>query len=298
MPPTHRSATVNKSLFTLARPACLLSISMAKSNGARVLAPALVLKAGAVLPVRFFTKTRLSSRIGGEPGARRFQERQRRTSWKQEADGLVGTWGTLVLVEVDKSRTDLVIGVPYEIWGLNPETGKLRWFCNATEDESYCSSVVAGGDVVYAIDGRSGGSYAVKAGGKDDVSKSHLVWSGSGRNGIGSPVVADGKIYFISRKVINCVDCATGKEIFQARLDSKAGGEQAQPPAGGPGGGAADLVVALEVAVDAVVVAVEWADKIIHRPLSAMASCTTSLATARSSSSSSVRSSLNCPPIV
>lgn len=156
--------------------------------------------------------------------------------WKQEADGLVGTWGTPVLVEVDKSRTDLVIGVPYEIWGLNPDTGKLRWFCNATEDESFCSSVVASGDVVYAVEGRGGGSYAVKAGGKDDVSKSHLVWSGSGRNRIGTPVIADGKIYFISAKVINCVDSATGKEIFQARLNSKAGGGQAQPPARGPGG--------------------------------------------------------------
>lgn len=35
--------------------------------------------------------------------------------WKQEADGLIGTWGTPVLVEVDNSRTDLVIGVPREI---------------------------------------------------------------------------------------------------------------------------------------------------------------------------------------
>lgn len=155
--------------------------------------------------------------------------------WKQEADGLVGTWGTPILVEVDKTRTDLVIGVPYEIWGMNPDTGKLRWFCNASEDDSYCSSVVASGDVVYAVEGRSGGSFAVKAGGKDDVSKSHLVWSGSGRNRIGTPVVSDGKIYFISGKVINCVDTVTGTEIFQARLNSKS--SAAQPPAGGAGPG-------------------------------------------------------------
>ncbi len=158
-----------------------------------------------------------------------------------EADGLVGTWGTPVLVEVDKSRTDLVIGVPYEIWGLNPDTGKLRWFCNATEDDSYRSSVIASGDMVYAIEGRNGGSYAVKAGGKDDVSMSHVVWSGSGRSGIGTPVITDGKLYFISNKVINCVDAATGKEIFQARLNSKGGAAQAQPNdapgAGGNGGG-------------------------------------------------------------
>lgn len=159
--------------------------------------------------------------------------------WKQEADGLVGTWGTPILVEVDKSRTDLVLGVPYEIWGLNPDTGKLRWFCNASEDESYCSSVVASGDVVYAVEGRGGGSFAVKAGGKDDVTKSNMVWSGSGRNRIGTPVIADGKLYFISGKVINCVDTATGKEIYQARLNSKSGNSAGAQPGGGggPGGG-------------------------------------------------------------
>ena len=45
--------------------------------------------------------------------------------WRAEAAGLNGVWGTPVLVKVDDSRTDLVIGVPNEIWGLNPETGKL-----------------------------------------------------------------------------------------------------------------------------------------------------------------------------
>lgn len=158
--------------------------------------------------------------------------------WKQEADGLIGTWGTPVLVEVDNTRTDLVIGVPHEIWGLNPDTGKLRWYCNGVEDESYCSSVVASGAVIFAVEGRGGGSLAVKAGGKDDVSQSHMLWTGSGRNRIGSPVIADGKLYFISGKVINCVDCATGKEIYQARLNSKSGGGQPPAPnAGGPGNG-------------------------------------------------------------
>ncbi len=158
--------------------------------------------------------------------------------WKQEADGLAGTWGTPVLVEVDKTRTDLVIGVPYEIWGLNPDTGKLRWFCNATQDDSYCSSVVANGDTVYAIEGRSGGSFAVRAGGKDDVSKSHLVWSGNNRNRIGTPVVADGRIYFVAGKVITALDAKTGSEIYQSRLSSKAGGSsEAANPAPGSGGG-------------------------------------------------------------
>lgn len=145
--------------------------------------------------------------------------------WKQEAEGFSGTWGTPVLVKVNDERTDLVIGVPFEIWGINPDSGKLRWYCPINQDDSYCSSVVAEGDTVYAVEGRSGGSIAVRAGGKDDVSKTNVIWSGSGRNRIGSPIVLDGLLYFISGKVINCVDAKTGKEVYQARLTPKTGSQ-------------------------------------------------------------------------
>lgn len=167
--------------------------------------------------------------------------------WKQVADGFAGTWGTPILVEIDKSRTDLVLGVPYEIWALNPDNGKLRWFCEATQDDSYCSSVIANGDTIYAVEGRGGGSFAIKAGGKDDVTKTNILWSGSGRNRIGSPVTQDGMLYFVSNKIVNCIDSKTGKEIYQARLtpkaasngapDSPPSAESESRPRGGFGGG-------------------------------------------------------------
>lgn len=183
-----------------------------------------------------------------------FNKKSGEQVWKQEADGFAGTWGTPVLVEIDKSRTDLVIGVPYEIWALNPENGKLRWFCEATQDDSYCSSVIADGETIYAVEGRGGGSFAIKAGGKDDVTKSNILWSGSGRNRIGTPVTHNGMLYFVSSRIVNCIDAKTGKEIYQARLTPKAGSGTAAPPSpagegrsgggfggggfgGGPGGG-------------------------------------------------------------
>jgi outer membrane protein assembly factor BamB len=45
--------------------------------------------------------------------------------WRAEADGLASTWGTPVLVELEGDNAELVIGVPYEFWGMNPNTGKL-----------------------------------------------------------------------------------------------------------------------------------------------------------------------------
>lgn len=169
--------------------------------------------------------------------------------WKQQADGFNSTWGTPLLVKVDDSRTDLVLGVPYEIWGFNPDTGKLRWYCEAMDTDSYCSSVVADGAVVFGVEGRGGGSIAVKAGGKDDVTKTHVVWSGRDNNRIGTPLIHDGRMYFFSNRVANCIDLKTGERVFQGRLENAAGSttlpaatpapkpaDAANPPRRGPGG--------------------------------------------------------------
>jgi len=157
--------------------------------------------------------------------------------WRQEAAGFNATWGTPVLVPVDGQRTDLVIGVPNEIWGLNPSTGKLRWYCEAMQTDSFCSSVVTHGDTVLAIEGRGGGAIAVRAGGRGNVTDSHVVWSSKHTNRIGTPIVYDGRVFFVTRGVVNCINAATGKRIFQARLEAEEAGAAKTNPAGGDKGG-------------------------------------------------------------
>ncbi|QDU08020.1 PQQ-binding-like beta-propeller repeat protein [Gimesia aquarii] len=139
--------------------------------------------------------------------------------WRQESTGFNATWGTPILVPIDENRTDLVIGVPYEIWSLNPDTGKLRWYCEAMPTETYCSSVIAHDCIVYGIEGRGGGSIAVRADGKGDVTKTHVLWSGRDANRIETPIIYQGRIYFFSRGIANCIDAKTGKRIFRGRLD-------------------------------------------------------------------------------
>lgn len=164
--------------------------------------------------------------------------------WKAEADGFSGTWSTPILVDVDDKRTDIVVGVPGEIWAFNPDTGKLRWYCEALGGRSFCSSVITDGKVIYAMGDQGGGSIAIKAGGLNDVSKSHVLWTGRDNNRIGTPLVTDGKLYFVSSRVATCVDAATNKRIFQGRLGGGSSAntpiEEARPnrgPAGqGPGG--------------------------------------------------------------
>jgi outer membrane protein assembly factor BamB len=146
--------------------------------------------------------------------------------WRQEAAGFGSVWGSPILVEVDADRTDLVIAVPGEVWGFNPETGKMRWYCEAMPNRSICSSAVAKDGVIYAIESGpgGGGGIAVKAGGKGNVTETHVLWSGRQRNRISTPVIHDGRIYTFGGGIATCMDAASGEEIYRKRLQGGSGG--------------------------------------------------------------------------
>jgi len=138
--------------------------------------------------------------------------------WRQEAEGLDGMWGTPSLVKVDEDRTDLVMCVAKELWGLDPDSGKLRWFASATGAEQAYSSVVTDQNKVFAFTGRGGGSIAVTAGGKGDISENNTLWSGGETASFGSPVRHESKLYVISRGVVTVVDAESGDKLDQIRL--------------------------------------------------------------------------------
>ncbi len=138
--------------------------------------------------------------------------------WRQEAEGLDGMWGTPTLVKVDDKRTDLVMCVAKELWGLDPSNGDLRWFANATGAQQAYSSVVLDGKRIYAITGRGGGSIAVDAGGSGDVSETHTAWTGRDSGSFSSPVRHKSKIYVVARDILTVVDAESGERAQQLRV--------------------------------------------------------------------------------
>jgi outer membrane protein assembly factor BamB len=129
----------------------------------------------------------------------------------------------------------LVIGVPYEFWSLNPEDGKLLWYCEAINSNSMCSSVITHDGVVYGVESGpgGGGGVAVKVGGKGDVTKTHKVWSNRERSRIGTPVIHVGLMYYISSGIAVAVDIKTGEKVYQERLQS--GSSRENPSSNNPG---------------------------------------------------------------
>lgn len=139
--------------------------------------------------------------------------------WRQEAAGFSGCWSTPVIVDASEGKQELVIAVPNEVWGLDPDTGKLRWYCDGVEGNTSCASVVENDGIVYALGERNGGTVAVKAGGKGDLNGTDsIVWRGNQRARISSPIYKDEKLYWISSGVANAVDAKTGDQIYQERL--------------------------------------------------------------------------------
>ncbi len=150
--------------------------------------------------------------------------------WRYKDAGFTATWGTPILVDCGKGRTDLVIAVPFKILGFNPDDGKLRWQCEGLSADSICSSAIAHDGVVYALETgpRGGGTMAVRAGGEGDVTKTRVLWRGTERSRIGTPVLENGRIYWFGGRVASSIDAATGKQVYRTRSD---GGAAPEPPA-------------------------------------------------------------------
>ncbi|MCA9044883.1 MAG: PQQ-like beta-propeller repeat protein [Planctomycetaceae bacterium] len=156
--------------------------------------------------------------------------------WRAEAAGMAGTWSTPAVATANGEQ-EIVLAVPYEVWGFNPVNGKLKWYAPGTEDQTMSASVITDGDVIYAMGGRGGNSVAVRAGGKGDVAATNVVWEGSASGRFASPVAFDGRIFVNNGGVLTCYSAKDGERIYQERLEAGGGGNEGGGREGGFGRG-------------------------------------------------------------
>lgn len=142
--------------------------------------------------------------------------------WRAQAGGLAGTWCTPLVIEAEvdgNKRQEVVLGVPGEIWGFNFKTGKLAWYATGVDENVLCTSLVAANGIVYLVGGRSGTAVAVRAGGKGDVSRTHVLWTARVGSYVPSPVIHQGRLYWVSdRGIACCLDAENGQVVYRERL--------------------------------------------------------------------------------
>lgn len=151
---------------------------------------------------------------------RALDKRTGKEVWKAEAAALELAYGTPGVARMADGSEEIVVAVPGEVWGLDPRTGKLLWHAEMGLTGNVSPSVIVDGDVIYVFGGfRSSGSLAVRAGGRGDVSKSHVLWTSRTSSYVATPVLHEGHLYWIDDKGLAfCSDAMTGKEIYKERV--------------------------------------------------------------------------------
>ncbi|MEM8912862.1 MAG: PQQ-binding-like beta-propeller repeat protein [Planctomycetota bacterium] len=146
--------------------------------------------------------------------------------WKQNADMLELTYGTPRVVNAQSASPELVISVPSEIWSLNPRTGKLKWYADSPMTGNVSPSVVVDNQIIYSFGGfRASGSIAVRVGGKKDVSYSNVVWTSRSSSYVATPLLVDGRFYWIDdRGIAYCTSAEDGELIYRERVDDLSSG--------------------------------------------------------------------------
>ena len=131
------------------------------------------------------------------------------------------------MADIGDNQKELVIGMPFEVWALNPDTGKCNWYARTDLDGNICPSIVGDDKKVYVLGGfRQTGSAALRAGGGGDAVERQPLWDTTDGSYVPSPVICDGNLYWVSDMgVAYCMDAKSGKVIYRERLSARGGGK-------------------------------------------------------------------------
>lgn len=146
------------------------------------------------------------------------------------AEGIRRSWNTPHLVHLENGNQELVVNSEGSLLGFDPESGEELWRCDGIDDY-ICPSVISHEGVVYAIGGRGHTAMAVRAGGRGDVSDSHLLWRINRGSNVSSPVFHEGYLYYAHEQqgIVYCIDAEGGDTVYQERLTPSPGRIYASP---------------------------------------------------------------------
>ncbi len=128
-------------------------------------------------------------------------------------------WSSPILIET-AGRREMIIQGHTGIRAYDPSNGKEYWRVDGTNGRGTPTVTYANG-LIYVIPGRGPAIFAVKPGGKGNVTASNIVWS-KGRKGrdLPSPIIVGNYVLAMSMRggILTCYDATTGEPHWQERL--------------------------------------------------------------------------------
>jgi len=140
--------------------------------------------------------------------------------WRKKDVGI--SWASPVVVKTKEGKEEAVLSAPGVILGIDPDKGDELWRCDGigTPKKYTISTPAVFGDLIFAMGagpGMPATIMAVRAGGKGDVTKTHVLWKEKEGAGICTPVVDGELVYWVNGRAY-CREMTTGKEVYNEVL--------------------------------------------------------------------------------
>ena len=152
--------------------------------------------------------------------------------WKTDRPDAWLSWSSPQLAAVEgTNRWELLLCGSERLDALDPLTGEKLWTLGGLAHECIPTPVLGHG-LIYAVSGPNGETFALRPGGRGDVSQTHVAW----RSPRGAPFVPSGILvgdyyYLVTDNGFGtCLDAHTGEELWRERFG---GAYTASPVAAG-----------------------------------------------------------------
>ena len=142
------------------------------------------------------------------------------------------SWHAPVLIKANGGRTEVVMAMLKTIRAFDADTGEALWHCDTGINWYMCPTPVASDGVIYSVGGRNpNGCLAVRAGGRGDVTASHVLWNVNKGTNVPSPILHGGHLYFAHENlgVVYCLNAKSGEIVYEERLNPSPGQIYASP---------------------------------------------------------------------
>jgi outer membrane protein assembly factor BamB len=151
-----------------------------------------------------------------------FDTRTGAVLWKKDRVESVG-WGTPIVIDAG-DRDELIVSSENKVYAYDPDSGAELWTVRGNTREVIPTPVVGHG-LVFCSSGRAGPTFAIRPGGRGDVTDTHVVWSSPrGAPFVPSALIHGDLLYTINdmQSILTVLDAKTGKLVYQDRLGEPA----------------------------------------------------------------------------
>ncbi len=137
-----------------------------------------------------------------------------KTVWS--SGGLQQTWSTPALME-GENGTLVLVSMKNKVLAFDAASGAAAWESEGVKDY-ICPTPIVRDGIAYIIGARKAHGLAVDAKGK-------VLWKVKAGSNVCSPVLLDGHLYFTEddKQTAYCVDAASGKIVYEQKLDGRPG---------------------------------------------------------------------------